>query len=85
MGRAHLSFVERTWIQEGVIEVVKVWEGFDLCRGRFKQETPRIFRVAEFRWAAGKIKDLFEREMLPTEVGGRNSARCVGELVALKS
>ena len=70
-GDTSYRFVERTWIQEGVMEVVTTWEGFDPYRVRFDDEPPRLFRVAALRWKDGKIQSVSEQEMNATEAEAR--------------
>lgn len=60
-------FVERTRIQEGAVEVVTTWEGFDPYRVQYDDGPPRLFRVAELRWKNGKIQSASEHEMSATE------------------
>jgi hypothetical protein len=64
-------FVERTWIQEGAVEVVTTWEGFDPYRVQYDDGPPRLFRVAELRWKDGKIQSASEQEMSATEAEAR--------------
>jgi hypothetical protein len=64
-------FIERTWIQEGVIEVVVTWEGFDPYRVQYEDGPPRLFRVAELRWKDGKVQSAREQEMNAIESEAR--------------
>ena len=51
-GDPSYRFVERTWIQDGVHEVLTVWEGFDPYQVHSdSKERLRLFRMAELRWS----------------------------------
>lgn len=71
-------FVERTWIHEGVVEVVTTWEGV-----QFDDGPPELFRVAELRWKSGEIQAVNEEEMDATEADAK--ARHAALVIALRS
>jgi hypothetical protein len=70
-GDTSYRFIARTWIQEGVVEVVATWEGFDPYRVQYDDGPPLLFRVAELRWKDGKIQSASEQEMNATEAEAR--------------